>query len=119
MHYNVLILNQLEDCVKRKKKSYLSVKVDFHKAYDFVLWGYLKFILERMGFRSTWLKWLDALVFTSSISILVNGIPTIDLKVFKGLRQGDPLSHFLSLMAAKGLTKMVQKAISLGDLTGF
>lgn len=119
MHYNVLILNQLKDCVKRKKKSYLSVKVDFHKAYDCVSWGYLKFILERMGFRSTWLKWLDALVFTSSISILVNGIPTIDLKVFKGLRQGDPLSHFLSLMAAKGLTKMVQKAISLGDLTGF
>ncbi|MCI47414.1 RNA-directed DNA polymerase (Reverse transcriptase), partial [Trifolium medium] len=42
-------------------------------------------------------------------SVLVNGSPTADFKVEKGLRQGDPLSPFLFLIAAEGLTCMVKE----------
>ncbi|MCI72600.1 LINE-1 reverse transcriptase like, partial [Trifolium medium] len=53
------------------------------------------------------------------MSVLVNGSPTEDFAVGKGLRQGDPLSPFLFLIVAEGLTRLMQKAIDNGNYHGF
>ncbi|MCH89299.1 putative ribonuclease H protein, partial [Trifolium medium] len=53
------------------------------------------------------------------MAILVNGSPTVDFKVGKGLRQGDPLSSFLFLIAAEGLTRMMHRAVDLNEYKGF
>lgn len=62
---------------------------------------------------------MEALVFSSSMSILVNGSPTRDFIVSRSLCQGDPLSPFLFLLVAEGLASMLAKATSLGDFRGF
>lgn len=41
------------------------------------------------------------------MSVLVNGSPTQDFKVHRGLRQGDLLSPFLFLIVAEGLAALV------------
>ncbi|GKF77227.1 putative RNA-directed DNA polymerase, eukaryota, reverse transcriptase zinc-binding domain protein [Tanacetum coccineum] len=43
-------------------------------------------------------------------SILVNGSPTSEFEMLKGLRQGDPMSPFLFILAMEGLHAMVSKA---------
>jgi hypothetical protein len=65
----------------------------------------------KMGFAEGWLKWMRACVFDSLMSVLVNGSPTIDFKVGRGLRQGDPLSPFLFLIVAEGLAGMMRRAV--------
>ncbi|CAJ2631177.1 unnamed protein product [Trifolium pratense] len=115
----VLVVNELIDLAKRKKDKCLLLKVDFERAYDTVNWDYLSFMMKRMGFSQGWMKWMRACVFNSSMSVLVNGSPTEDFSVSKGLRQGDPLSPFLFLIAAEGLARLMQKAVDIGSFHSY
>jgi len=51
---SVLIANEVLSFIKKKKgKAYL-FKLDFHKAFDSVLWEYINEIMASMGFGSRW-----------------------------------------------------------------
>jgi hypothetical protein len=115
----VLIVNELLDLAKRRKDKCLLFKVDFERAYDTVNWNFLESMMVRMGFAEGWRRWMQACVFQSSMSVLVNGSPTEDFSVGKGLRQGDPLSPFLFLIVAEGLTGLMSKAVATNRFSGY
>src|SRR4051812_17353388 len=75
-------------------------------------------MLFRMGFGERWIKWMKAIVFTSHMSVMVNGSPTKEFKVEKGLRQGDPLSPFLYVIVAEGLKWLVNRVVVNGTYAG-
>jgi len=52
-------------------------------------------------------KWMRECISTPSVSVLVNGSPTEEFSLERGLRQGDPPSLFLFLIAAEGLHVMM------------
>ncbi|XP_058726368.1 uncharacterized protein LOC131597708 [Vicia villosa] len=111
----VPVANKAIDLSTRTKKDCLFFKVYFKKAYDKVNANFLRFVMKKMGFRELW---MEACVFTSFMSILRNGSPTKDFEVRRGLRQGDPLSHFFVLVT-ESLTGLVNKASVLGEFIGF
>ncbi|GJR50143.1 hypothetical protein Tco_1400664 [Tanacetum coccineum] len=74
--------------------------------------------MNRMGFRCKWCKWVDVCLRSSCISILVNGSSTEEFGIEKGVRQGDPLSHFLYILAAEGLNTIVSEAMANGVFRG-
>ncbi|PNX99941.1 cysteine-rich receptor-like protein kinase, partial [Trifolium pratense] len=115
----VVVLNEVIDLAKRRKDKCMFFKVDFERAYDSVSWGFLDRMMTLMGFSAEWMSWMRACIFESSMSILVNGSPTDDFKVGRGLRQGDPLSPFLFLIVAEGLAGMMNKAVDIGKFKGF
>ena len=104
---------------KKKKKSCCLFKIDFEKAYDSVSWEFLYYILGRMGFSTRWLKWIKYCVESSSISILVNGSPSMEFGLKRGLRQGDPLAPFLFLVVAEGLGGLMRQAVRNSLFKGF
>ena len=42
--------NEMVDFAKRTKTECLVLKVDFEKAYDSVDWGFLEYMMRRLGF---------------------------------------------------------------------
>jgi len=108
---NVLVANEVLEEMKRRKTIYVFFKVDYEKAYDLVIWDFICYMIDRLGFRGKWIRWVRACLESSSMLVLVNGSPTQDFKPRKGLRQGDPLAPFLFLIVAEGLVGVVRKAI--------
>ncbi|XP_058774474.1 uncharacterized protein LOC131648762 [Vicia villosa] len=53
------------------------------------------------------------------MSVLVNGSPTKEFEVYRGLRQGDLLSPFLYVIAAEGLPGLVRKFIEMEEFASF
>ncbi|XP_058783674.1 uncharacterized protein LOC131658394 [Vicia villosa] len=115
----ILMVNEVMDMAKREGSKCLILKVDFEKAYDCVSWNFLRLVMKKMGFGKKWLSWMEAIVFTSSMAILVNGSCTKDFNVERGLRQGDPLSPQLFVIIIEGLTNLMEKASSLEEYRGF
>lgn len=62
---------------------------------------------------------MKACIFSGSTSVLVNGSPIDEIKISKGIGQGDPLAPFLFLIAAEGLSGLVRRAMELGKFKPF
>ncbi|XP_057426475.1 secreted RxLR effector protein 78-like [Lotus japonicus] len=114
---SVLIVNEIVDeAKKKKKKPTIIFKVDYEKAYDSVRWDFLFYMLRRMNFND---RWIRGCLESNSVSVLVNGSPSPEFKMWKGLRQGDPLAPFLFLIVAEGLNGLLKKAVQLNKFAGF
>ncbi|GKV15062.1 hypothetical protein SLEP1_g25863 [Rubroshorea leprosula] len=114
----VVIANEVIDEAKKKRKKAFLFKIDFEKAYDKVSWSFLDHMMQKMGFCEKWRLWIQECLRSSLISILVNGSPSRQFNVSRGLRQGDPLSPLLFLIIAEGLNGLVTEAIKNGKLEG-
>ena len=96
----------------------VAIKLDMSKTYDKVEWGYLKRVIEKMRFHAKWVQLIMACITTAHFSVLVNGKPTSYILPSRGLRQGDPLSPYLFLFCAEGLTALLRKAKIDGIIRG-
>jgi hypothetical protein len=115
----VVVMNEIIDYARRAKKECLIFKIDFSKAYDSVEWSFLEYMLKRFGFNDQWCSWIIACVFAGNLSVLVNGVPTEEISISKGLKQGDPLAPFLFLLVAEGLGGLMKRAVELQRFKGF
>ncbi|GAU24549.1 hypothetical protein TSUD_148900 [Trifolium subterraneum] len=110
---SVLVVNEVVDSAKKSKKECLIFKVDFEKAYDSVDWGFLEYMLRRCGFSEKWIGWMRACVFAGNLSVLVNGSPTSEINIQRGLKQGDPLAPFLFLLVVEGFGGVMRRAVDV------
>ncbi|XP_021980533.1 uncharacterized protein LOC110876677 [Helianthus annuus] len=113
-----LVLNETLSWLKKYMRSGMFFKVDIKKAYDSVNWVFLDSMMQQMNFSSRWRKWVMATLRSAKASVLVNGSPTREFVCTRGLRQGDPLSPFLFVMAMEALSGIMKTADSTGLFKG-
>ncbi|GKA80774.1 RNA-directed DNA polymerase, eukaryota, reverse transcriptase zinc-binding domain protein [Tanacetum coccineum] len=113
-----LILNEVLAWHRQRKKELMVFKVDFEKAFDSLRWDFLDLILDKLGFGSTWRAWIRGCLYNSRSFVLVNGSQTEEFVIHRGLRQGDPMSPFLFILAMEGLHALTCKAEALGLFKG-
>ncbi|KAH0751395.1 hypothetical protein KY285_004543 [Solanum tuberosum] len=114
-----LIASECVDTRIKGETPGIMCKLDIEKAYDHVNWDFLINILRQMGFGEKWLKWIGFCIKTVRFSILINGEPAGFFPSERGLRQGDPLSTFLFILAMEGLNSMIRVASQKKWLKGF
>nr|KYP47550.1 Transposon TX1 uncharacterized [Cajanus cajan] len=111
---SILVASEVIDEAKKEKRSCIFFKVDFEKAYDTVNWGFLLYMLQRLGFNCKWRQWIMECLVSAKVSVLVNRSPTEEFTTQRGLRQGDPLAPFLFLVVAEGMSGMMREAVNKG-----
>ncbi|CAL1389097.1 unnamed protein product [Linum trigynum] len=110
---NIMAAFECFHTMKRKKKSriaYCAAKIDMAKAYDRVEWHFLESMMNRLGFAERWVKLIMMCVTTVTYSVLINGHQSERFTPTRGIRQGDPLSPYLFLICAEGLSAATKNA---------
>ena len=97
----------------------MGLKIDMEKVYDKIKQPFLKKVLANFGFLEIWIQWVMQCVITASFSVLINGSPLGFFKPQRGLRQCDPLSPFLFLLASEVLSKLIEREVISNKINGF
>jgi hypothetical protein len=93
---------------KKGKSGACAIKLDMAKTYDRVEWEYLRQIMLKLGFHSTFVSLIMRCVESVSMSVRINGNLTESLRPSRGIRQGDPISPYLFLLCAEGLSCLLK-----------
>uniref|UniRef100_A0A803PC16 Reverse transcriptase domain-containing protein n=1 Tax=Cannabis sativa TaxID=3483 RepID=A0A803PC16_CANSA len=118
---NVLVAFELLHSLKhlkRGKEGYAAIKLDMSKAFDRVEWHFIDIIMTAMGFDSSVIDLIIRCISTVTYSFSVNGNTQGHLTPTRGIRQGDPLSPFLFILCAEGLSRLFQHEERCGNLQG-
>ena len=117
---NALLAFECFHAIQKNKvanKAACVYKLDLSKAYDRVDWRFLEMAMKRLGFAHRWVRWIISCVTSVRYSIKFNGTLLHSFAPSRGLRQGDPLSLFLFLFVADGLSLLLKGKVEQNILT--
>ncbi|XP_019150944.1 PREDICTED: uncharacterized protein LOC109147743 [Ipomoea nil] len=118
---NILVAAEVGHYLNRKQcgqVGWSALKLDMSKAYDRMEWSFLQRMMCAMGFDQRWVTLIMHCVTTVRYTIMVNGVAGGQIVPTRGLRQGDPLSPYLFIICAEGLSMLLQKAQLDGVIHG-
>ncbi|GKU91868.1 hypothetical protein SLEP1_g5682 [Rubroshorea leprosula] len=113
---SVVIANEVLDEARKKNQACFFFKADFEKAFDNVCWSFLDFMMDKLGFNAKWHSWIKECLRSASISVLINGCPSRQFGMTKGLRHS--MSPFLFLIVAEGLNGLISEVVKQGLFEG-
>ena len=107
---NVTLLRDVLDYIERTNESGILVSLDQEKAFDRVNHSFLLRLLEHLGFRPSFIKWVHTLYTGANMRIILNGYLSGKIELKRGVRQGDPLSPLLYVLCVEVLASQIRSS---------
>ena len=85
------------------------ISLDFKKEFNSIDQHWLSRVLQKMNFSAKFIRTINLLNKDANVSVLVNGFQNKQVLINKGVRQGDPLSHYLFLLAVEPLAATINQ----------
>ena len=91
-----------------------AVKIDLRKAFNSLNWRFVMDILAALNFSPIFINWIRSCITSPKFSISFNGVLVGYFKGAKGVRQRDPLSPYIFVIAMDVLSKLLDAAAAYG-----
>lgn len=113
---NIVIVQEVLHTMKRKQgqKGFMTLKIDFEKAYDRLKWSFIRDTLNEFNFPLIMNEVIMECISSPSMRILWNGEQTESFSPTRGIRQGDPLSPYLFVLCMERLNQIIEESILAG-----
>ena len=87
----------------------LLMTIDFEKAFDSLEWTFLLKTLETFNFGPDFISWIRAIYTNITSCVMNNGYGSKYFKLGRGVRQGDPISAYLFILALEPLAHYIRQ----------
>lgn len=115
---NTVLASELVNGYHRNKGTKkITIKVDIAKAFDTLSWEFLFTSLDSIDLPAPFIRLLKACICTTTFMVGYNGTVNGFFKGKRGLRQGDPLSPYLFVIAMNYLSMMLDKEARAGYIS--
>lgn len=118
---NALIAFEINHYMKQKtqgKNGVAGLKIDISKAYNRLEWHFIENMLMRFGFSEVWVARIMKYICSVTYSFLHDGVIFGDVTPQRGICQGDPISPYIFILCAEGLSAIIRQNEEVGMLHG-
>ena len=106
---NIRLVQDVFDLYNKKQIPGILMFADFKKAFDSIEWDFLFKTLIKFNLGDSFQQWIRILYTKPNAVIKNNGYPSDEFELFRGVRQGCPVSALLFILCVEVLASHIRQ----------